>query len=87
MAITDSDLKDRFEGCLLGLAIGDALDAKFEAQSADAIRSRIPTTAALIAYPQEEIWYTDDAQDLPVQIRARLFWGTLTVYLTGVDGK
>ncbi len=33
------------------------------------------------------IWYTDDAQHLPVQIRARLFWGTLTVYLTGVDGK
>ena len=26
------------------------------------IRSRIPTTEALIAYPQEEIWYTDDAQ-------------------------
>ncbi len=33
------------------------------------------------------IWYTDDAQHLPVQIRARLFWGTLTVYLTAVDGK
>ena len=33
------------------------------------------------------IWYTDDAQHLPVQMRARLFWGTLTVYLTGVDGK
>ena len=31
------------------------------------------------------IWYTDDAQHLPVQMRARLFWGTLTVYLTGVD--
>jgi len=33
------------------------------------------------------IWYTDDAQHLPVQMRARLFWGTVTVYLTGVDGK
>jgi hypothetical protein len=33
------------------------------------------------------IWYTDDAQHLPVQMRARLFWGTLTVYLVGVDGK
>jgi hypothetical protein len=33
------------------------------------------------------IWYTDDAQHLPVQMRAKLFWGTLTVYLTGVDGK
>jgi hypothetical protein len=31
------------------------------------------------------IWYTDDSQHLPVQMRARLFWGTLTVYLTSVS--
>jgi hypothetical protein len=31
------------------------------------------------------IWFTDDAQHLPVQMKARLFWGTLTIYLTGVD--
>ena len=55
-------LKDRFEGCLLGLAVGDALGGKFEAQTADAIRARFPTTERLIAYPQEEIWYTDDTQ-------------------------
>jgi poly(ADP-ribose) glycohydrolase ARH3 len=55
-------LKDRFEGCLLGLAIGDALGAKFEAQSAEAIRARFPSTEKLIAYPTEEIWYTDDTQ-------------------------
>src|SRR5438309_6336074 len=62
MASDDRSLKDRFEGCLLGLAIGDALGGKFEAQSADAIRSRFSTVERLIAYPQEEIWYTDDTQ-------------------------
>ena len=31
------------------------------------------------------IWYTDDAQHLPVQMRAKLFWGTLTVYLTSIS--
>jgi len=31
------------------------------------------------------IWYTDDAQHLPVQMRAKLFWGTLTVYLASVN--
>ena len=31
------------------------------------------------------IWYTDDAQHLPVQMRAKLFWGTLTVYLMSVS--
>jgi hypothetical protein len=32
-----------------------------------------------------QIWYTDDAQHLPIQIRSKLFWGTLTVYLVRVD--
>jgi hypothetical protein len=31
------------------------------------------------------IWYSDDAQHLPVQMRAKLFWGTLTVYLTNIS--
>jgi hypothetical protein len=31
------------------------------------------------------IWYTDDARHLPVQVRAHLFWGTITMRLTRVD--
>ena len=33
------------------------------------------------------IWYTDDARHLPVQMRARLFWGTITFRLTGNEPK
>lgn len=33
------------------------------------------------------IWYTDDARHMPVQIRARLFWGTITFYLQSVEDK
>ena len=33
------------------------------------------------------IWYTDDARHLPVQMRARFFWGTITFHLTAVDPK
>jgi len=33
------------------------------------------------------IWYTDDERHLPVQMRARLFWGTITFRLTGNDNK
>jgi poly(ADP-ribose) glycohydrolase ARH3 len=62
MAAAGPDLKDRFEGCLLGLAIGDALGGKFEAQSAESIRGRFATVPQLIDYPRDEIWYTDDTQ-------------------------
>jgi len=31
------------------------------------------------------IWYTDDTQKIPVQMRARLFWGTITLRLQRVE--
>jgi hypothetical protein len=33
------------------------------------------------------IWYTDDARHIPVQIRARLFWGTITFDLQSIETK
>ena len=33
------------------------------------------------------IWYSDDDRHIPVQVRARLFWGTLTFRLTTIDQK
>ena len=33
------------------------------------------------------IWYTNDPRHLPVQIQARLFWGTITFHLTNVEFK
>ena len=33
------------------------------------------------------IWYTDDDRHLPVQMRARGFWGTITFQLTAMDNK
>jgi poly(ADP-ribose) glycohydrolase ARH3 len=56
------ELRERFRGCLLGLAVGDALGGRFEAQSSEAIRARVPTVEDLLAYPQDELWYTDDTQ-------------------------
>jgi len=31
------------------------------------------------------IWYTDDERHLPIQMRAKLFWGTVTVYLSSIS--
>jgi hypothetical protein len=33
------------------------------------------------------IWYTDDDRHLPVQMRARLFWGTITFRLSSNENK
>ncbi len=33
------------------------------------------------------VWYTDDARHMPVQIRAKLFWGTITFHLQSVEAK
>jgi hypothetical protein len=33
------------------------------------------------------IWYTDDARHTPVQIRAFLFWGTITFHLQSIENK
>ena len=33
------------------------------------------------------IWYTDDDKHVPVQMRARLFWGTITFRLSGNEAK
>jgi len=33
------------------------------------------------------IWYSDDPRHIPVQIRARLFWGTITFHLQSMEVK
>jgi hypothetical protein len=48
-----------------------------------------PTTDASIVKNRGNIliWYTDDARHLPVQIRAFLFWGTITFHLQSVEDR
>ena len=48
-----------------------------------------PTAAAGVVKNRGDIWiwYTDDERHLPVQMRARLFWGTITFRLTGNEPR
>lgn len=48
-----------------------------------------PTAAAGVVKNRGDIWiwYTDDQRHMPVQMRARLFWGTITFRLTKVEQK
>ena len=42
-------------------------------------------TGALKGRGKVWIWYTDDAAHLPVQMRSRLFWGTMTLRLARIE--
>ncbi|HEX4022006.1 MAG TPA: DUF3108 domain-containing protein [Acidobacteriaceae bacterium] len=48
-----------------------------------------PTAAAGVVKNRGDIWiwYTDDARHLPVQVRAHLFWGTITMSLVSVKNQ
>lgn len=52
----------RFQGCLLGVAVADALGGRFEAQDPEHVQARFPDVQALLDDPKDELWYTDDAQ-------------------------
>jgi len=56
-------LRDRFRGCLLGLAVGDAAGAPFEGLAAETIYRDFPPTNELVANPPLDVLtYTDDTQ-------------------------
>ena len=58
-----SSLCDRFRGCILGQAVGDALGAPFEAMPADAIYYGFGFARKIVAAPPvERLEYTDDTQ-------------------------
>jgi poly(ADP-ribose) glycohydrolase ARH3 len=53
---------DQFAGCILGLAVGDALGAKWEGLTADLIYEMGPANAIVAHDSGEPIFYTDDTQ-------------------------
>src|SRR5690348_1695346 len=59
----DSDLRERFLGCVLGLAVADAIAAPFEGMPADAIYYSFGTARKILAKPPvQTLCYTDDTQ-------------------------
>jgi poly(ADP-ribose) glycohydrolase ARH3 len=61
--MSDAVTRDRFAGCLLGLALGDALGAPYEGLNADNLYWGFGLSSDLVANPEEEtLYYTDDTQ-------------------------
>lgn len=61
-------------------------DVKTEAGTFHTVRVAIYSNeGALKGRGKVWLWYTDDTAHMPVQMRSRLFWGTMTLRLTRVD--
>lgn len=57
------DLRDRFRGCLLGLAVGDALGAPYETLEASGIFTRFGLPEVFVTNPSgNPLRYTDDTE-------------------------
>ena len=87
-------------GCLSDLLTGVyyASSQPMEVEGREVIKTTLGTFNTLRVQPTADagvvknrgniwIWYTDDERHLPVQMRARLFWGTITFRLTGNENK
>lgn len=74
------------------------VDVTMQAEAREQITTEAGTFQTIRVQPEADagvvknrgniwIWYTDDARRMPVQMRARLFWGTITLRLSSVQGK
>jgi poly(ADP-ribose) glycohydrolase ARH3 len=58
-----ADLSDRYLGCLIGLAVGDALGAPYEGLTSQDIFFRFGSLEAVVANPSNDtLFYTDDTE-------------------------
>jgi hypothetical protein len=85
----------------VGFPLGDAMrtvTVTMKVEAKEEIKTPAGTFQTIRVQPTAEegvvknrgniwIWYTDDARHMPVQIRARLFWGTITFHLQSVEAK
>jgi Protein of unknown function (DUF3108) len=88
-------------GQSFSLPIADAMrvvPVTFKAEAREEIRTAAGTFQTIRVEPTADagvvknrgniwVWYSDDGRHLPVQMRARLFWGTITMRLTSVEQK
>jgi hypothetical protein len=77
---------------------GQTVDVTVQAEARETITTPAGKFPTIRVSPQADsgpvkdkgriwIWYSDDARRIPVQMRARMFWGTLTFRLLRIDKK
>ena len=75
---------------------GKTVDVRAHVEAREEIKTDVGTFKTVRVQPEAEsgvlknrgriwVWYTDDAAHIPIQMRARLFWGTLTFRLNRIE--
>ncbi len=75
---------------------GKTVDVRAHVEAREEIKTDAGTFKTIRVQPESDsgvlksrgkvwVWYSDDAAHIPVQMRARLFWGTLTIKLARVE--
>ena len=75
---------------------GTTVDVRVHVEGREEIKTDAGTFKTVRVQPESDsgvlknrgkvwVWYTDDGAHIPVQMRARLFWGTLTIKLARVE--
>jgi hypothetical protein len=84
----DMPIVDLQKPVLVNMKVEAREELKLPAGTFKTVRIQ-PTAAAGIVKNRGQIWiwYTDDERHLPVQMRARSFWGTITIRLASVENK
>jgi hypothetical protein len=77
---------------------GETVEVRAHVEAREQVKTPAGTFATIRVAPEAAsgvlknrgrvwIWYSDDARRIPVQMRARMFWGTLTFRLVRIDTK
>lgn len=77
---------------------GKTVDVTARVEALEQVKTDAGTFSAIRVQPEASsgvlkdrgrvwIWYSDDAAHIPVQMRARMFWGTLTFRLQRIERK
>jgi hypothetical protein len=71
---------------------GKTVDVRLQVEGRESIKTDAGTFNTVRVKPEGvtgkssiQIWYTDDAAHIPVRLRSKAFWGTLTMSLKRID--
>ena len=71
---------------------GKTVDVRLQVEAREAIKTDAGTFNTVRVHPEGAtgksnilIWYSDDAEHIPVRLRSKAFWGTLTMSLRQVE--